>query len=91
MKSLFTLLSTLSLLSYAFALPHAGAIDHGRLHHPRQGTGLNAAMQQHGKYFGTFSDGKYLDDEPYTEILGDTDQVEIITPGNSMKWDTTEV
>ncbi|KAK2766047.1 hypothetical protein FQN54_007562 [Arachnomyces sp. PD_36] len=79
-------LSALSLLGSAVALPRSGASDHV----VRQETGLNAAMQAHGKYFGTFSDGKYLDDAPYTEILAKTSEFEMITPGNSMKWDTTE-
>jgi hypothetical protein len=90
------LLSSVSTLSWASALPRLEntVVNYGNshLHRLRQeATGLNAAIQQKGKYFGTFSDGKYLDDAPYTEILGDTARFGIITPGNSMKWDTTEV
>ena len=86
------LLPALSSLHSAVGAPStAGAVSHGRIHQARQEAGLNAAMQQHGKYFGTFSDGKYLDDAPYTEILGQTNQFEMYTPGNSMKWDYTEV
>lgn len=86
-------LSILLPLISALALPRSsGALPRGGSHTARQeAAGLNTLMQQHGKYFGTFSDGKYLDDTNYTEILGQKDQFEVITPGNSMKWDTTEV
>ncbi|KAL4898784.1 endo-1,4-beta-xylanase [Aspergillus ambiguus] len=47
-------------------------------------------MQSTGRYFGTFSDPKYLTDNTYTAILGNISEFGSITPGNSMKWDTTE-
>ncbi|KAL2862922.1 endo-1,4-beta-xylanase [Aspergillus lucknowensis] len=47
-------------------------------------------MQSTGRYFGTFSDSRYLSDTAYTGILSNTSEFGSITPGNSMKWDTTE-
>lgn len=86
-------LSTHSTSAFALLPLAASAVPHGaRTHHVRQtAAGLNAAMQRHGKFFGTFSDGKYLDDGVYTDIAGLRDEFEMLTPGNSMKWDTTEV
>ncbi|GIH20950.1 endo-1,4-beta-xylanase [Rugosimonospora africana] len=42
-----------------------------------------------GRYFGSATDNPELTDAPYVAILtgGEFDQ---LTPGNSMKWDTTE-
>ena len=59
--------------------------------HERQSQGLHARMKAKGRYFGTFSDNRYLGDQPYVNILKNTDEFISITPGNSMKWDTTEV
>ncbi|KFY49402.1 hypothetical protein V496_10043 [Pseudogymnoascus sp. VKM F-4515 (FW-2607)] len=56
----------------------------------RAETGLNAQMKTTGRYFGTFADTKYLDDEPYAKILGNLQEHGSITPGNSMKWESTE-
>ncbi|KAK2807762.1 hypothetical protein FQN50_005304 [Emmonsiellopsis sp. PD_5] len=80
LKNLSLLLPMLSALS-AFAAPGPVA---------RQVAGLHAGMTAKGKYFGTFSDGKYLDDSALTAVLGDSNEFGSITPGNSMKWDTTE-
>ncbi|MEV6971653.1 endo-1,4-beta-xylanase [Hamadaea sp. NPDC051192] len=41
-----------------------------------------------GKYFGSATDNPELTDTAYTAILGT--EFGQITPGNSMKWDTTE-
>ncbi|PGG97323.1 hypothetical protein AJ79_09255 [Helicocarpus griseus UAMH5409] len=56
----------------------------------RQEPGLHAKMQAKGKYFGTFSDTKYLTDTAYTDVAGDANEFGAVTPGNSMKWDSTE-
>jgi endo-1,4-beta-xylanase len=52
-------------------------------------TGLAAAAEAKGRYFGSATDNPELTDTPYVNILtgGEFDQM---TPGNSMKWDTIE-
>ncbi|MEU8698341.1 endo-1,4-beta-xylanase [Streptomyces sp. NPDC048680] len=57
----------------------ATAAQQGTLH------GLAAAQ---GKYFGSATDNPELPDAAYAAILGS--EFGQITPGNSMKWDTTE-
>lgn len=41
-----------------------------------------------GKYFGSATDNPELTDAPYVAILGS--EFGVITPGNTMKWDTIE-
>ena len=57
----------------------AHAAEHGTLHE------LAAAQ---GKYFGSATDNPELPDAAYAATLGS--EFGQITPGNSMKWDTTE-
>ncbi|WP_405475381.1 endo-1,4-beta-xylanase [Streptomyces sp. NBC_00009] len=49
---------------------------------------LHQLADAKGKYFGSATDNGELSDAPYTQILGS--QFGPITPGNSMKWDSTE-
>ncbi|MER6334521.1 endo-1,4-beta-xylanase [Streptomyces sp. NPDC001034] len=53
-----------------------------------QGSTLNQLAQAHGRYFGSATDNSELNDSAYTAVLGS--EFGSITPGNSMKWDTTE-
>ena len=57
----------------------------------RAETGLNAQMKSTGRYFGSFADTSFLEDEPYAKILGNLQEHGSITPGKSMKWESTEV
>jgi endo-1,4-beta-xylanase len=52
-------------------------------------TGLAAAAEAKGRYFGSATDNPELSDAPYVAILtgGEFDQT---TPGNAMKWQTIE-
>jgi endo-1,4-beta-xylanase len=52
-----------------------------------QGT-LHDLAAAHGKYFGSATDNPELPDAAYAATLGS--EFGQITPGNSMKWDTTE-
>ncbi|MFJ6793972.1 endo-1,4-beta-xylanase [Streptomyces sp. NPDC091268] len=49
---------------------------------------LHALASAQGKYFGSATDNPELPDAAYSAILGS--EFGQITPGNSMKWDTTE-
>jgi endo-1,4-beta-xylanase len=49
---------------------------------------LGALAAVKGRYFGSATDNPELTDAPYVAILGS--EFGQITPGNSMKWDTTE-
>ncbi|MFR9787202.1 endo-1,4-beta-xylanase [Streptomyces sp. MB22_4] len=53
-----------------------------------QGSTLNQLAQAHGRYVGSATDNSELNDSAYTAVLGS--EFGSITPGNSMKWDTTE-
>ncbi|MBA9050024.1 endo-1,4-beta-xylanase [Streptomyces murinus] len=53
-----------------------------------QGGTLGQLAQGSGRYFGSATDNSELDDSAYTAVLGS--EFGSITPGNSMKWDTTE-
>ncbi len=53
-----------------------------------QGGTLGQLAQASGRYFGSATDNSELDDSAYTAVLGS--EFGSITPGNSMKWDTTE-
>jgi endo-1,4-beta-xylanase len=50
---------------------------------------LDQLAKAHGKYFGSATDNSELSDSAYTAILGGG-EFGSTTPGNSMKWDTTE-
>ncbi|MER6926365.1 endo-1,4-beta-xylanase, partial [Streptomyces spiralis] len=53
------------------------------------GTGtLDQLAEAQGRYFGSATDNSELSDTSYTAVLGS--EFGVITPGNSMKWDTTE-
>ncbi|KAK1147529.1 hypothetical protein N8T08_000871 [Aspergillus melleus] len=53
--------------------------------------GLHEAAVAKGlKYFGTATDNPELTDVPYVTQLNNTKDFGQITPGNSMKWDSTE-
>lgn len=49
---------------------------------------LHQLADAKGRYFGSATDNGELSDAPYTQLLGS--QFGPITPGNSMKWDSTE-
>ncbi|MFD6422951.1 endo-1,4-beta-xylanase [Streptomyces sp. NPDC060198] len=49
---------------------------------------LHELAEAQGKYFGSATDNSELSDAAYTATLGS--EFGQITPGNSMKWDTTE-
>lgn len=49
---------------------------------------LHGLAAAHGKYFGSATDNPELPDTAYAATLGS--EFGQITPGNSMKWDTTE-
>src|SRR6266436_3729315 len=49
---------------------------------------LDSLAKAKGRYFGSATDNPELTDTAYTSILGS--EFGSITPGNSMKWDTTE-
>ncbi|MFE2385512.1 endo-1,4-beta-xylanase [Streptomyces misionensis] len=53
-----------------------------------QGATLDQLAQAQGRYFGSATDNSELNDSSYTAVLGS--EFGSITPGNSMKWDTTE-
>ncbi|MGW4890566.1 endo-1,4-beta-xylanase [Streptomyces murinus] len=53
-----------------------------------QGGTLGQLAQASGRYFGSATDNPELNDSAYTAVLGS--EFGSITPGNSMKWDTTE-
>ncbi|KAJ0417987.1 endo-1,4-beta-xylanase [Aspergillus carlsbadensis] len=82
--------NTPSIVLPLLLLPFANAGPTGKTLLSRAISGLNARMQATGRYFGTFSDAKYLTDTTYTGILGNISEFASITPGNSMKWETTE-
>ncbi|MQY34679.1 hypothetical protein SRB17_26490 [Streptomyces sp. RB17] len=52
------------------------------------GSTLDQLAEAQGRYFGSATDNPELTDTPYTTVLGS--EFGMITPGNSMKWDTTE-
>ena len=49
---------------------------------------LRAAAEAQGKYFGTEVTGSMIDNSTITNLAGQ--QFDMVTPGNEMKWDTTE-
>jgi endo-1,4-beta-xylanase len=49
---------------------------------------LKAAAEAQGKYFGTEVTGNMIDNSTITNLAGQ--QFDMVTPGNEMKWDTTE-
>ncbi|MFE3514086.1 endo-1,4-beta-xylanase [Streptomyces sp. NPDC059166] len=49
---------------------------------------LHELASAQGRYFGSATDNSELSDAAYTAVLGS--EFGQITPGNSMKWDTTE-
>ncbi|WP_432103833.1 endo-1,4-beta-xylanase [Streptomyces sp. bgisy091] len=51
-------------------------------------TTLHELASAQGRYFGSATDNSELTDTAYTAVLGS--EFGQITPGNSMKWDTTE-
>lgn len=52
------------------------------------GSTLGQLASAKGRYFGSATDNGELNDSAYTSILGS--EFGMITPGNSMKWDSTE-
>jgi endo-1,4-beta-xylanase len=50
--------------------------------------GLADLAHRHGRYFGSATDNPELADSAYTKILGN--EFDMITPGNGMKWESTE-
>jgi endo-1,4-beta-xylanase len=49
---------------------------------------LRAAAEAQGKYFGTEVTGNMISNSTITNLAGQ--QFDMVTPGNEMKWDTTE-
>jgi endo-1,4-beta-xylanase len=49
---------------------------------------LKAAAEAHGRYFGTEVTGNMINNSTITNIA--STQFDMVTPGNEMKWDTTE-
>jgi endo-1,4-beta-xylanase len=49
---------------------------------------LKAAAEADGRYFGTEVTGNMIDNSTITGIV--STQFDMVTPGNEMKWDTTE-
>jgi endo-1,4-beta-xylanase len=49
---------------------------------------LRAAAEAKGKYFGTEVTGNMIDNPTIANLAGQ--QFDMVTPGNEMKWDTTE-
>ncbi|HZR51976.1 MAG TPA: endo-1,4-beta-xylanase [Streptosporangiaceae bacterium] len=49
---------------------------------------LRAAAEAQGKYFGTEVTGSMVSNPTITNLAGQ--QFDMVTPGNEMKWDTTE-
>jgi endo-1,4-beta-xylanase len=49
---------------------------------------LRAGAEAHGKYFGTEVTGSMINNSTITNLAGQ--QFDMVTPGNEMKWDTTE-
>jgi endo-1,4-beta-xylanase len=52
-------------------------------------TGLAAAAEAKGRYFGTATDQSELSDSAYVSILTGG-EFDFLTPGNAMKWQNTE-
>ena len=52
------------------------------------GSTLRAAAEADGKYFGTEVTGSMIDNSTITNLAAQ--QFDMVTPGNEMKWDTTE-
>jgi endo-1,4-beta-xylanase len=52
------------------------------------GSTLRAAAEAQGKYFGTEVTGNMVNNSTITNLAGQ--QFDMVTPGNEMKWDTTE-
>ncbi|KAF8316748.1 hypothetical protein DL93DRAFT_2125198 [Clavulina sp. PMI_390] len=53
--------------------------------------GLNLLARAHGRYFGTATDAIWSNtDAAYQAITGNSSEFGFLTPGNAMKWDTTE-
>jgi endo-1,4-beta-xylanase len=52
------------------------------------GTTLKAAAEAQGRYFGTEVTGNIVNNSTITNLAGQ--QFDMVTPGNEMKWDTTE-
>ena len=52
------------------------------------GSTLRAAAEAQGKYFGTEVTGNMTSNSTITSLAGQ--QFDMVTPGNEMKWDTTE-
>jgi len=52
------------------------------------GSTLRAAAEAQGKYFGTEVTGNMIYNSTITNLAGQ--QFDMVTPGNEMKWDTTE-
>ena len=52
------------------------------------GSTLRAAAEAQGKYLGTEVTGNMINNSTITNLAGQ--QFDMVTPGNVMKWDTTE-
>jgi endo-1,4-beta-xylanase len=52
------------------------------------GSTLRAAAEADGRYFGTEVTGSMIDNSTITNLAAQ--QFDMVTPGNEMKWDTTE-
>jgi endo-1,4-beta-xylanase len=52
------------------------------------GSTLRAAAEAQGKYFGTEVTGNMINNPTITNLAGQ--QFDMVTPGNEMKWDTTQ-
>ena len=52
------------------------------------GSTLRAAAEAQGKYFGTEVTGNMINNSTITNLAGQ--QFDMVTPGNEMKWDTTQ-
>ena len=79
-----------ALLAAAAVLTGSGAYAVGPLAGPAAAAGstLKVAAEAQGRYFGTEVTGNMINNSTITNLAGQ--QFDMVTPGNEMKWDTTE-
>ena len=75
-------------LSAAMAAAVAGGVLAAAVPATAAGSTLKAAAEADGKYFGTEVTGNMINNSTITNLA--SQQFDMVTPGNEMKWDTTE-
>ncbi len=75
-----------SLLAVGAVVLAGSVVSAGQAH---ASSGLAAAAEASGRYFGSATDNPELSDSAYVSILTGG-EFDLTTPGNSMKWDTIE-